>query len=402
MPTSEGWKPAKRALPSRSPMLSLLASVLFLLPSALYAAPHRPPPAVVVAPVTLKDVAPASSFIGRVVAIQSVKVVPRVTAFIEDVPAQQGSDVKAGQVLFKLQKAQYAAALQAAEAQLASARAASEQAELAYQRASRLRRHGFEAEASLDQAIAKRDQDRANVLAAEANVSQAALNLSYCTIAAPISGRIGAVSMTKGNLVTPGSKPLATINQLNPIRVVFSVSERTVLSAQQKTGKTAGEIAAGLVVGLKLPDGAKYPETGRIAFLDNAVDPSTGTVSVYADFPNPHELLLPGAYVTVEVRSATPEPQLLVPVQAVQTDATGNYVVVVGAGNVAQQQEVTLGAQVGQKYIVEKGLASGERVVIAGLQKIRPGETVNPTPALASQPAMPTIATDPGTTARGG
>ncbi|MGH7117434.1 MAG: efflux RND transporter periplasmic adaptor subunit [Acetobacteraceae bacterium] len=402
MPTGKGWKPAKRALLGRGPIVSLVAAALLLLSSPLHAAPHRPPPAVIVAPVTVQDLAPASSFIGRVVAIQSVQVVPRVTAFIEGVPVQQGSDVKRGQVLFKLQKAQYAASLQGAEAQLAAARAAAEQAELAYQRASRLNRTGFEAQASLDQATAKRDQDKANVLAAEANVSQAALDLSYCTITAPISGRIGAVTLTKGNLVTPGSKPLATINQLNPIRVVFSVSERTVLSEQQKTGKSAGQIAAGLLVGLSLPDGAKYPETGRIAFLDNAVDPSTGTVSVYTDFPNPQELLLPGAYVTVQVRSATPEPRLLVPVEAVQTDATGNYVVVVGARNVVKQQPVTLGAQIGQKYIVEKGLTGGERVIIAGLQKVRPGEGVNAMPAQASQPGLPAAAIDPGTAHQGG
>lgn len=357
-------------------------------PAALaQSAPSVPAPSVTVAPVVVKDIAPPQTFVGRVVAIQAVQIVPRVTAFIEDVPAQQGRDVKAGDVLFQLEKAQYAAAVQAAQAQLASANAALRQAELTYERAATLKQRNVETQANLDQAIATRDQNKANVQSARANLDQANLNLSYTTITSPIAGRIGAVSLTKGNLVTPSTPALATINQLDPIRVLFSVSAGRVIAAQQRTGASPTHIAQGLKVNLRLPDGAMYGETGSIAFLGNEVDRATGTVSVYADFPNPQELLLPGTFVTVEVSRATPQPRPVVPVAAVQTQQSGNFVLTVGADDKVAQQQVQLGQQVGQDFVVTSGLKGGERVIVEGVQKVHPGQTVNPTTASA-QPAQ--------------
>ncbi len=340
-----------------------------------------PPPAVTVAPIAVKDVAPVYSFIGHVIAIQSVQVLPRVTAFIENVPVKQGSDVKAGQVLFELQKTQYQAAVQSAQANLDSAQAAFWQAQLAYQRSARLNKQGFEAQANLDQAKATADQDQANVQSAQANLAQAALNLSYCTITSPIEGRIGTVALTKGNLVTPSTPPLATVNEIDPIRVVFSVSDRVIVNIKQSSGATQGQIAAGLTLNLQLSDGSQYKQSGKITFLNNQVDTATGTVSVYADFPNPDRLLLPGAYATVQVHRTTPEERPLVPVAALQTDQSGRFVLVVGSDNKVAQQPVTLGRQLAQDYIVQKGLSGGERVIVAGLQKVKPGETVNPVAA---------------------
>lgn len=344
---------------------------------ALAAGP-APPPSVIVVPVQVKDVAPSYDFIGRVTAIQSVQLVPRITAFIEAEPKAQGTDVKQGDILFELQKTQYEAAVQAAQAQLDSAKAALRQAQLAYDRAAKLNKQGFEAQANLDQATATRDQDQANVMAAQANLAQAALNLSYTTIVAPIDGRIGAITLTVGNLVTPSTPALATINQMDPIRVVFSVSDRVLVAVEQKNGASAAEIAKRVTVGLILPDGSTYKEKGRVAFLNNQVDPQTGTVSVFADFPNPDGFLLPGSFVKVDVRSATPEPRPMIPVAAVQTDQSGNYVLTVGADNTVKQQGVTLGRQVAQDFIVSKGLAGGERVITDGLQRVHPGEKVTP------------------------
>ncbi|MEO9189512.1 MAG: efflux RND transporter periplasmic adaptor subunit [Acetobacteraceae bacterium] len=343
----------------------------------LAAAPAPPPPAVLVAPIELRNVAPAYDFIGRVTAIQSVQIVPRITAFIEAEPAAQGAEVKAGEVLFQLQKPQYQAALQSAQAQLDSANAALRNAQVAYTRSAQLNKQGFEAQANLDQATATRDQDQANVLGAQAGVAQAGLNLSYATIVSPIDGRIGAISLTKGNLVTPSTPALATVNQMDPIRVVFSVSDRVLVGVEQSTGSNAAQIAAGLVVGLKLPDGSTYKQTGKISFLDNQVDPQTGTVSVYADFPNPDRLLLPGSFVSVDVRSAKPEEHPMVPVAAVQTDQGGGYVLTVGTDGTVHQQSVVLGRQIAQDFIVSKGLSGGERVIVEGIQKVRPGEKVS-------------------------
>jgi membrane fusion protein (multidrug efflux system) len=357
----------------------VVAALALLLNCALAAAP--PPPAVTIATVEAKNVAPSHTFYGRITPIHAVSVVPRVTAFIESVPVKQGSDVKAGEVLFELQKTQYQAAVQSAQAQLASAKAALENAQLTYMRAKRLANEGFEAQANFDAATATRDQDQAQVLAAEASVTQAALNLSYCTIISPIDGRIGPVTLTKGNLVTPSTPALATINQLDPIRVVFSVSDSVLVSFEQRTGATQSDISREVAVNLILPNGKLYNQSGKIAFLSNQVDPNTGTVSVYADFPNPNALLLPGAYVTVEVSPQKPEERPVVPVAAVQTDQSGSYVLVVGPDNKVRQQVVTLGQQIAQDYIVDKGVTGGERVIIAGQEKVRPGETVTPTPA---------------------
>jgi membrane fusion protein (multidrug efflux system) len=340
-----------------------------------------PPPAVTVATVQLHNVAPVHQFIGRVLAIQSVQIVPRVTAFIEAVPVQQGSDVKAGDVIYELQKTQYQAAVQSAQAQLESAQAGLRNAQVAYDRAARLNKQGFEAQSVLDAAVAARDQAQASVLSAQSALAQAALNLSYCTIVSPIDGRIGAVTLTKGNLVTPTTPPMATVNQLDPIRVVFSVSDQAVVRVEQRTGNSSTEIAKGLVVNLKLPDGSAYPQSGRIAFLSNQVDQQTGTVSVYADFANPQHLLLPNAFVTVEVRQAKPEEQPLVPVAAVQTGQQGSYVLTVGPDNKVAQQPVTTGAQIAQNFIVEKGLKPGQRVIVQGLQKVHTGEVVAPSEA---------------------
>ncbi|HET6183817.1 MAG TPA: efflux RND transporter periplasmic adaptor subunit [Acetobacteraceae bacterium] len=374
------------------PMLGGLAGPVSAQPPGATA----PPPAVVVAPVAVENVAPSSSFVGHVQAIQSVAIVPRVTAFIEQEPVKQGSDVKKGEVLFELQKAQYQAAVEQAQAQLDSANAALKNAQLQYQRAAQLAHQGFEAQSNLDQAIATRDQDQANVLAAQASLAEAALNLSYCTIVAPIDGRIGAIAPTVGNLVTPSTPAMVTINQMDPIRVVFPVSDRQIVSVQQQTGASVDKIAAGLAVTLTLPDGKPYAQAGRIAFLGNEVSTETGTVSVYADFPNPDRLLLPGSYVTVNVRRAQPQERPVVPVASVITDQQGSYVLVVDSNDVVQQQPITLGWQVAQNYIVEKGLTGGERVIVAGMQKVRPGERVAP------QLARPQATAQTGPGAAGG
>ncbi len=356
------------------------AVVILAAPGAHAAAP---PPSVIVTPVVSANIAPSISNIGHVIAIQSVKVIPRVTAFIDQVNVQQGSAVKTGEVLFTLQKAQYEAALQTAQANLESAQAALANAQLAYERASRLSSTGFEAESNLDQALATRNEDQANVLSAQASLANAQLNLSYCTITAPIDGRVGAVTLTKGNLVTTTTGALLTINQLDPIRVVFSVSsDSPILSAMQAGSGQAGEGQVGhspYKVTLDLPDGAKYQHAGTIAFLDNQVDTSTGTVNVYADFPNPQSLLLPGAYVNVDTAPAKPEEALMVPVAAVQTDQNSSYVLVVGPDNKVQQQTITLGPQIGQNYVAKSGVALNDRVIVDGIQKVKVGQAVTPT-----------------------
>ncbi len=359
-----------------------------------------PPPAVVVAPVSVQNVAPKHAFIGHVQAIKSVQLMARVTAFLEAVKFQEGAQVKQGEVLFQLQKAPYEAAVHAAQAQLAKAQANYAQAKVAYQRAQRLNKHGFEAQANLDQARATRDADAADVEAAKANLATAAINLSYCTITAPIAGRIGASTYDVGTLITPNSKPLATINQMDPIRVAFAVPDRQLLTVQQTVGQGARQIAQQLTVSLQLANGAAYGHQGKISFINNAVDPSTGTVTVWADFANPNGLLVPGAFATVQVRRTTPEKKPMVPVAAAQTDQKGSYVLTVGPDDKVKQQPVTLGRQVAQSFIVNQGLTGGERVIVQGMQKVRPGEVVKPVRQSVHQPGQATA--QDATTRQGG
>jgi membrane fusion protein (multidrug efflux system) len=336
-------------------------------------------PSVVVTPVITANIAPSTSNIGHVIAIQSVKVVPRVTAFIDAVNVKQGAAVKAGEVLFSLQPAQYQAALQTAQANLASAQSALENAQLIYLRAERLNSTGFESQSSLDQAQATRDEDRANVLSAQANVANAQLNLSYCKITAPIDGRIGAVALTKGNLVTTTTGALATINQLDPIRVVFSVSSNSpILTAMQSSAGQKGA-ASPFAIRLDLPDGSQYPHVGKIAFLDNQVDSATGTVNIYADFANPQSLLLPGAYVNVASSPDQAQEALMVPVAAVQTDQNSSFVLVVDQDNKVRQQTITTGTQIGQNFVVKSGVAVNDRVIVDGIQKVKVGQVVSVT-----------------------
>jgi membrane fusion protein (multidrug efflux system) len=348
------------------------AVLVFFLP-----AQATPPPAVTVTAVVQENIAPSFSNIGHVIAIQSVKITPRVTAFIDQVNFKQGSYVKSGDVLFTLQPEQYQAALQMAQAQLASAKAALTDADLTYHRAAQLNATGFSPQAAVDAALATHNEDEANVLAAQASLANAALNLSYCIIKAPIDGRIGAVALTKGNLVDSSTGPLATINQIDPIRVEFSIaSDSPILSAE-----LAGGSIFQYAITLDLPDGTPYPIRGKIAFVDNHVDTNTGTVNVYADFANPAGQLLPGAYVNVETAPVQPKEALLVPVEAVQTYQDGSYVLVVNIHNKVVQTRVTLGDQIAQNFVVLSGLKIGDMVVVDGIQKVKNGDIVSATNA---------------------
>jgi membrane fusion protein (multidrug efflux system) len=381
-------KPRRPIFVSNRYRSALLAAIVLTgLATRTRAQAANPPPSVVVTPVVKSDVSTSLSYIGHVIAIQSVQLVPRVTAFIDQVTVKQGSNVRAGQVLFKLQSAQYEAALQSAEANLASAQAALANANVTYQRSLHLNNSGFSPTSTLDQDLATRQEDQADILSATAAIALAQLNLSYCTITAPISGRIGNIPLTMGNLVTPSTGSLATINQLDPIRVVFAVPTESPLlyATHYSVGEQNPQGDANFKISLDLPNGKPYAHTGTITFFDNQVDTSTGTVNVYADFPNPRGLLLPGAYVSVVAAPAKPKEELLVPVAAVQTDQSNSFVLVVGPDRKVIQQTVTLGDQIGQNYIVRSGLSAGQDVIVDGIQKVTVGSPVSVTYAPASQ-----------------
>lgn len=347
-----------------------------------------PPPAVVVAPVEQRTISPQSEFIGRVEPIASFDARVRVAGTLERVAFEEGQEVAQGQLLYLIEPAAYRARLDAAEAQLARADAQLREAIQDYERAEELNRRGTASEATLQQAQAARDSAQADVMAARAAVEQAKLELSYTEISSPIAGRIGGTAVTEGNYVSPETGTLATVVQLDPIRVVFSVSDRQLLDVLQQTGASSpAELTDRFVPTLRLANGAEYEQPGRVEFVDNRVDPQTGTVRVRARFPNPQGLLLPGQYATVLVRPEQTAQRPVVPVGAVQRNREGAYVLVVGADDTVQARPVTLGSQQDQVYAVRDGLQPGERIVVQGQQKVRPGMRVNPVARSAEQEA---------------
>ncbi|QCG96202.1 efflux RND transporter periplasmic adaptor subunit [Azospirillum sp. TSA2s] len=374
------------ASPRRTRALSAVRAAV--LSGLLAAAPAQaqdqkaPPPAVTTVPVQSRDVAPASEFIGRIEAIRSFEARPRIEGTVEQVAFQEGQDVHEGDLLYVIEPAPYQAALDSAKAQLASAEAKLREAERAYNRAEELRQRGNVSQAQLDQALADRDAAQAAVMMNQAQVRTAEINLGYTRITSPVDGRIGATAVTQGNLVNPSTGVLATVVQLDPIRAVFSVADRDLLAFQRKFDvRQPSQAAEKFVPTLVLPDGSDYAEEGRIEFANNRVDPQTGTVSIRATFANPQRLLLPGQYVTVRVRRDQPEQRPVVPVASVQQDQQGHYVLVLDDQNRVQRRPVETGAQVDQSLVVEKGLTAGETVVVGGVQKVRPGMVVQPTPA---------------------
>jgi membrane fusion protein, multidrug efflux system len=348
-------------------------------------AADAPAPAVTVMPIQVKNVAPTYSYIGRVQAIQSVALIARVQAFVEKIDFQEGGMVKKGQLLFELQKGPYQAALEAARAALQKAEANQRIAELTYERDSSLGHGSVISQQQIDTDLANRDAATADVMSARANLETAAINLSYTSIVSPIDGRIGKAAYTQGNLVGSGGNtgPLATVVQVDPIRVVFSVADREIVDALQRTHETSAKIASTLSLGLVLPNGKPYAQNGEIEFIDNQVDSATGTVAVWGRFANPEGLLIPGGFATVDVRRAQPEERPVVPVQAVQDDKSGRFVLLVGPDNKVSQRPITVGAQIGQTWIVNSGLKGGEDVIVEGVQKVHPGEVVNPVRAPA-------------------
>ena len=352
---------------------------LALLAALHAAAAHAasPPPSVTVQPIEVKDVGQVLTFPGQVQAIQSVNIVARVAAYMDEMKYKEGSLVKSGQPLYQLQKGPYEAAVKQAQGALAQAQASLRNAQLNYERDSKAGNLAI-SDQQVTQDIAARDVAAGQVAAAMGTLENAAINLGYCDVASPIEGRIGRTQYTVGNLVQPSSGALATVVQVDPIRIAFAAADAQVLQLQQSLKTTQDGLKDVVALDVQLPNGAAYAHPGAIEFLNNQVDAGTGTLTIWGHFANPEGQLIPGSYVTVTVRQTTPDKRPVVPLQAVQNDQQGQFVLLVGADNKVEQRKVTTGRQVDQDFVVEAGLSGGERVITQGVQKARPGEAVNP------------------------
>jgi len=346
------------------------------------AAGAAPPPMEVgVVTVESKPVALTQELPGRLEASRVAQVRARAAGIVQKRTFEEGSEVKAGQVLFEIDPAPLRAQLNSAKAQLARAEANFKQASARAARYAPLVEINAISKQDYDDAVAARDQAEAEVAAAKAAVETARLNLSYATVEAPIAGRIGRALVTEGALVGQGEPtPLATVQQIDPIYVNLTQSSAELLRLRRAmaAGKLAsvGEGAAQVV--LITEDGQEYPHPGKLLFSDISVDQSTGAVTVRAEVPNPERFLLPGMYVRARIEQAVAKEAITVPQQAVVRSAQGAIVMVVGEDSKVAPRPVRVGRAVGDHWVIDDGLKSGDRVIVDGLQKVQPGAPVNP------------------------
>lgn len=350
--------------------------------------PAPPPPSVVVAPVERIDINPGIEYVGETAAVDTVDLRARVEAFLVRRAFLEGEDVAAGALLFELEHEPFEAAVEAAAAQVAEARAAVVRARRDLERARTLQGQGNLSQQALDRATADHLQAEALLDRGEADLRQARINLGYTTITAPFGGRVGRSTYSVGQWVGPDSGVLARLVKLDPIYVVFNVSERRYLDYRLGSVAADGDRQRpAYVPRLRLANGMAYPHPGRLTFVDNVVDPGTGTIAVRAEFPNPGRVLVPGLFATLILEQPQPQPALMVPQAAVQEDQAGRFVLVVGESDVVAARRVETGARVGVRWEVVSGLAEGERVVWEGIQKVRPGAAVAPVLRAPSDPA---------------
>jgi membrane fusion protein (multidrug efflux system) len=341
------------------------------------AGPPPAPPAVSVIAVQKKDVAPASAFVGRIVATDKVELRARVQGFLQKRLFTEGQDVKSGDLLFIIEPEPFQAAVTQAEADLASAEADAQNAKVQLARADELlKKHDIPA-ATRDDRAAAAAMANARVKERKAGLEVAKINLTYTEIRAPVAGRIGLSKYSEGNLVGPDSGTIAVIVSQDPVYVTFPVSQRELLEAHRKMS-AAGTDSSSLVVRLKLPDGTDYPHSGKVNFLDVQVDQGTDTATVRAEFPNPERILVDGGFVNVTVERGTSTPSLVIPQSALQVDQAGPFALVVNGENKVEVHRLTLGRAAGDEMIVEEGLKEGDLVIVEGIQKVRPGSLVEP------------------------
>ncbi len=399
--------------PAKRWVAACLAAVLAAGPTLpARAQDNAPPPAVVVAPVTEQNVTRSDRFVGRVRAIQSVDLVARVEGFLEKVNFQEGAMVNQGDTLLEIEKAPYQAALAAAQAQLASAnsqvtaaQAQLKNADTVLARQDDLVKRDVVSQATRDDAQASRDVAAAQVQSAQAAVQQAQaqvqtaeLNLSYTDVKAPITGRTGLVAITEGNLVNTASGTIATVVQVDPIRIAFSIPETLLTRLADRQPDGNGRQADLFTPHLVLSDGTTYGEDGKISFASNQIDASTGSLVIYADFPNPRGVLIPGGFVDVVVAEAEGKVLPVVPVSAVLQDRQGRYVFVVNADNKAEVRRIDTEQQTANVFPVTNGLTTTDTVIVQGLQKVRPGIEVTPTPAAPPASSSDSAAASSGST----
>jgi RND family efflux transporter MFP subunit len=388
---------AKRGFGSvRSAALLLCLTVLATACSRETPVVSLPPPEVAVAQPVVQEAIEHFATTGRMAAVEQVDVRARVGGYLVAVNFVDGADVKNGDVLFEIDPRPFAAEVMKAEGEVAKWQAQLRKAEADVVRNSRLLPKGAASERDLEQSIAAKESAQAAIMSAKAQLTEAKLNLEFSQVKAPIDGRASRTTVTKGNLILPigqqQSEPLTTLVRLDPIYAYFDVDERTLLRVRGRAQAANAAVHDGNVVALQVPveiglagdDG--FPHRGVLDFVDNRVDPSTGTLQARAVFDNQRRMLAPGMFVRVRMPIGRRENAVFVPERAIGTDQGNKYVLTVSEQNVVEYRAVKLGIETGGLREIVSGLEAGSRVITDGIQRVRPGLTVQPRSA-AEAPA---------------
>lgn len=339
-----------------------------------------PKPTVTVVEVAQTEITPSDSFTGRVEAVDTVELRARVQGFLEKRLFEEGAGVKAGDLLFVIEKGPYQAKVGKIKGGIERLNGTLKLAEIERDRQDVLVARKAVAQVVLDEATAKLTEVKGDLTSQRAALDRAQLDLSYTDIKAPISGKIGLSRFSKGDFVGPASGALAKIVTQDPIYVTFPVSQRELLTFR----KLAGEKGPGreqLAVKVRLANGELYDKVGKVNFVDVQADPGTDTITVRAEIPNPNRVLIDRQLVTAIVETDQPQTELTIPQQALQLDQAGAYVLVVDKDNKVQVRRIETGRSLTGLLVVQKGLEQAEKVIIDGIQKVRPGIVVDPTVA---------------------
>jgi membrane fusion protein, multidrug efflux system len=347
------------------------------------------PPAVGIMQAVKRPITESNEFLGRIEATNRVNVVARVTAFLEKRDFVDGAEVKQGDLLYELERGPFEADLASKKAQVAQLQATLVNAKLTTDRARTLLGGPAGQQSTYDAALANQQSLEAQIQAAQAQVDLSQINLDYTSIKSPIDGKIGRTAVTEGNVVTPSSGTLTTIVSQDPMYVTFPVPVREGLVLRDRYATRGGFRA--VVIRLRLTDGRIYDQVGELNFLNNTIAQNTDTITLRGTIPNPVlkalsangtvRELTDNEFVTVLLEGVEPVEVLAIPRSAVLSDQQGEYVYVVGADNKAELRRIQLGQSTSTVAAVTSGLSDGEKVIVEGLQKVRPGQAVAPGPA---------------------
>lgn len=355
--------------------------LLAVLAAPLYAADAPPAPEVVVETVKAQSLPLELEYSARTAGFREVQVRAQVSGILQERTYLEGSQVKQGQVMFRIDPRTYQAALSRAKGALAQEQARYRQTERNLKRIRELQKKGFASESELDNAVSNFEQSRANIQAAEAEVQSKQIDLDYTTVKAPISGITSKETVSEGSLMVagdPNASLLSNITQLDPIYVNFAAPDSDVESVRSglQNGSLVLPADGKMSVQIKLGDGSVYPLEGKVDFTDSLVDRGTGTVSARAVVPNPEQALLPGQFVRVQVLGLSIPNAMTLPERAIAQGPGGTFVYVVDKSGVARMRQVTTGHTAKGRWVIVSGISAGERVIVEGLPKVRPDSPV--------------------------